>query len=64
MNKKIIITAIVTLVVGLLLGWLIFGSSEAENADEHLQKKQYGPAPCTRRFVSRNRVTAPFAEWI
>ena len=36
MNKKIIITAIVTLVVGLLLGWLIFGSSEAENADEHL----------------------------
>ena len=36
MNKKIIITAIVTLVVGLLLGWLIFGSWEAENADEHL----------------------------
>ena len=36
MNKKIIITAIVTLVVGLLLGWLIFGGSESESADEHL----------------------------
>ncbi|MGF7138887.1 efflux RND transporter periplasmic adaptor subunit [Roseimarinus sediminis] len=35
-NKKTIITAIVTLVVGLLLGWLIFGGSEAEPADEHL----------------------------
>ena len=35
-NKKTIITAIVTLVVGLLLGWLIFGGSEAEPANEHL----------------------------
>lgn len=35
-NKKTIITAIVTLVVGLLLGWLIFGGSESEPADEHL----------------------------
>jgi Cu(I)/Ag(I) efflux system membrane fusion protein len=36
MNKKIIITAIVTLVIGLLLGWLIFGGSEAEPTAEHL----------------------------
>jgi Cu(I)/Ag(I) efflux system membrane fusion protein len=36
MNKKTIITAIVTLVVGLLLGWLIFGGSETEPADDHL----------------------------
>ena len=36
MNKKTIITAIGTLVVGLLLGWLIFGGSEAEPAYEHL----------------------------
>jgi len=36
MNKKIIITAIITLVVGLLLGWLIFGGSEAEPTAEHL----------------------------
>ncbi len=35
-NKKTIITAIVTLVVGLLLGWLIFGGSKAEPTAEHL----------------------------
>lgn len=35
-NKKTIITAIATLVAGLLLGWLIFGGSETEPADEHL----------------------------
>ena len=36
MNRKTIITAIVTLVVGLLLGWLIFGGSETEPAAGHL----------------------------
>lgn len=36
MNKKTIITAIATLVVGLLLGWLIFGGQETEPADDHL----------------------------
>ncbi|MCB2206796.1 MAG: efflux RND transporter periplasmic adaptor subunit [Bacteroidetes bacterium] len=36
MNKKTIITAIVTLVAGLLLGWLIFGGSETEPTNEHL----------------------------
>jgi len=34
-NKKTIITAIVTLIVGLLLGWLIFGGSETESTAEH-----------------------------
>ncbi len=36
MNKKIIITVIVTLVSGILLGWLIFGGSEAEPNAEHV----------------------------
>jgi len=36
MNKKTIITAIVTLIVGLLLGWLIFGGSEVEQTTGHL----------------------------
>ncbi|MBU2466030.1 MAG: efflux RND transporter periplasmic adaptor subunit, partial [Bacteroidetes bacterium] len=35
-NTKTIITAIVTLVIGLLLGWLIFGGSGTEPAAEHL----------------------------
>ena len=35
-NKKTIITAIVTLIVGLLLGWLIFGGSKTEPTTEHL----------------------------
>jgi Cu(I)/Ag(I) efflux system membrane fusion protein len=34
-NRKTIIIAIVTLLVGLLLGWLIFGSSETESTTEH-----------------------------
>src|SRR6056297_43082 len=36
MNKKTIITVIITLVVGLFLGWLIFGGSEIEPTAEHL----------------------------
>jgi membrane fusion protein, copper/silver efflux system len=35
-NRKTILFALATLAVGLLLGWLIFGGSEAEPADEHL----------------------------
>jgi len=35
MNKRIIITVIVTLVFGILLGWLIFGGSEAEPSAGH-----------------------------
>src|SRR6056297_2463822 len=36
MNKKTIITVIITLVVGLFLGWLIFGGSKAEPTTGHL----------------------------
>lgn len=39
-NKNTIITAVVTLAVGLLLGWLLFGGSEAETADEHLHETE------------------------
>jgi membrane fusion protein, copper/silver efflux system len=35
-NRKTILLALATLAVGLFLGWLIFGGSEAESADEHL----------------------------
>lgn len=39
-NKNTIITAVVTLAVGLLLGWLLFGGSEAEPAVEHLHETE------------------------
>ncbi len=40
MNKKTIITAIVTLTAGFLLGWLIFGGSKAEPTEEHLHETE------------------------
>jgi len=40
MNKKTIITAIVTLAAGFLLGWLIFGGSKAEPTEEHLHETE------------------------
>ena len=34
-NRKTIIIVLSTLAIGLLLGWLIFGGSEAKVAEEH-----------------------------
>jgi len=39
-NKRTILLALGTLAAGLLLGWLIFGGSEAESADEHLHNTE------------------------
>ena len=42
-NRSIIITAIVTLVIGLLLGWLIFGGApEMPAHDEHVHTSEAG----------------------
>jgi len=44
-NRSIIITAIVTLVIGLLLGWLIFGGApEMPAHDEHVHTSEAGQA--------------------
>ncbi len=40
-NKKTIVIILATLATGLLLGWLIFGGSEAKTTDEH--HHEHGP---------------------
>lgn len=41
-NKRTFIIALITLAIGLFLGWMIFGSSDQTNTDEHLQTETEG----------------------
>ena len=67
MKKYIIYIGI--LVVGLLLGWLIFGNSSNENTEQNqsnaVQKPiKCGRALCIHRLCNQNQAIVLFVVWI
>lgn len=65
-TKRTIGYSILILIIGIFLGWAIFGSSNHNGHahEEGVNEDQFGLVQWTPRLDKTNQENAPFVEWI
>jgi len=69
MKKENIIYIGIAVVVGLLVGYFLFGGGTMRQTERSmtiarkLLRGKCGPVPCTHKLCNQSRVLVPFAAW-